>query len=137
MKQSLAEMEKFEDVTDWEWEINCNADAIARVKRLETEKFSRFELYEELLELMALLEVYWCGQPPERQRETAKEVRDLLRKFEALKERMQGWARKELARRLPRTRARRIGEDVPNTFGDTMKELRKDFRARHPKRGIF
>ena len=100
MKQSLAEMEKFEDVTDWEWEINCNADAIARVKRLETEKFSRFELYEELLELMALLEVYWCGLAPERQRETAKEVRDLLRKFEAQKARIQTWAAREL-RKLP------------------------------------
>jgi hypothetical protein len=80
-------------------------------------------LYEELLELMAVLEVYWRGLSPERQQETARDVRDLLRKFETLKERMQTWARKELARRLPRTRARLIGKDVPNHLDDAMKEL--------------
>jgi hypothetical protein len=129
-------VERYEDVTNWEWEINCSADAIARVKRLETEKFSRLELYEELIELMALLEVYWRGQTEERQQQTAREVRDVLRRCEAQKERMQTWARKELARRLPKTR-RLIGDDVPNTLEDAMKEHRKDFRARHPKQGIF
>jgi hypothetical protein len=89
--------EEFE-LTDWEWEVKLSADVKARVKRLETEKFSRLELYEELIELMALLEVYWKGQAPERQQETAREVRDLLRTSEALKERMQAWARKKIAR---------------------------------------
>jgi hypothetical protein len=98
MKAAAAK--RFEVDNDWEWEINCAADAAARVKRLETTKLNRFELYEELLELMALLEVYWCGLAPERQRETAKEVRDLLRKFEAQKARIQTWAAREL-RKLP------------------------------------
>jgi hypothetical protein len=75
-------MERFE-INDWEWEINCKADVKARIERLETE---------------TLLEVYWRGQAPERQRETAREVRDLLRTCEALKERMQTWARKKIAR---------------------------------------
>jgi hypothetical protein len=93
-------MRRFEiDIdNDWEWELACKADVRARVQRLETEKFSRLELYEELLELMAVLEVYWKGQEPERQQETAREVRDLLRTSEALKERMQTWARKKIAR---------------------------------------
>jgi hypothetical protein len=56
MKQSLAEMEKFE-LTDWEWEVKLSADVKARAERLETEKFSRLELYEELIELMALEEL--------------------------------------------------------------------------------
>jgi hypothetical protein len=47
---------------------------------------------------MAVLQAYWLGQAPERQQETAREVRDLLRKSEQLKERMQTWARKKLAR---------------------------------------
>jgi hypothetical protein len=85
-------------LTDWEWEIKLSADVKARAERLETEKFSRLELYEELLELMAVREVYWRGQTPERQRETAREVLDLLRTSEALKERMQTWARKKIAR---------------------------------------
>jgi hypothetical protein len=62
-KQSLAEMEEFE-LTDWEWEVKLSADVKARVKRLETEKFSRLELYEELLELMGVLQAYWRGQTP-------------------------------------------------------------------------
>jgi hypothetical protein len=97
MKPTLAEMERFE-INDWEWEIRCKADVKARIERLETEKFSRLELYEELLELMAMLEVYFRGQAPERQRETARDVRDLLRTCEAMKERMQTWARKKIAR---------------------------------------
>ena len=84
---------------------------------------------------MLVLEVYWCGLAEERQQSTAKQVRDLLRKFEALKERMQTWARKEIARRVPT--GRRIGEGVPNTLDDEWKQERKDFRARHPKQGIF
>jgi hypothetical protein len=121
---------------DWCWEVECSRALRERIKRLETAKLSRFEIYEELLELMAELEIYWRGLSEDRQKETAKECREILRRCEASKERIQTWARKELARRLPRTR-RVIGEDVPNTFGDTMKALRKDFRARHPKRGIF
>jgi hypothetical protein len=93
-------MRRFEiDIdNDWEWELACKADVRARVERLETEKFSRLELYEELIELMAVLEVYWKGQEPERQRETARDVRDLLRTAEALKARMQTWAREEIGR---------------------------------------
>jgi hypothetical protein len=122
---------------DWAWDVDISADVAARVERLKTGQFTRLELYEELLELMAVLEVYWRGVTPERQQTSARKVRDLLRKFEALKERMQTWARKELARRLPRTRARLMAEDVPNHLDDAMNELRKDFRARHPKLGIF
>ena len=48
---------------------------------------------------MSLLEVYWLGQTPERQRVTARDVRDMLRRFEALKERIQNWAQKELRKR--------------------------------------
>jgi hypothetical protein len=84
---------------DWCWEVEISADVAARVERLKTGQFTRLELYEELLELMAVLEVYWCGLLPERQRETARECRDLLRKFEALKERMQTWAAREIRKR--------------------------------------
>ena len=83
---------------DWAWDVDISADVAARVERLKTGQFTRLELYEELLELMAVLEVYWKGQEPERQQETAREVRDLLRTSEALKERMQAWARKKIAR---------------------------------------
>ena len=98
MKPSLMRRFEIDIDNDWEWELACKADVRARVQRLETEKFSRLELYEELIELMALLEVYFLGQEPERQRETARDVRDLLRTCEALKERMQTWAREEIGR---------------------------------------
>jgi hypothetical protein len=56
------------DGDDLAWEMDISADAIRRLKRLEGREFSRFELYEELVELMVVLEVYWLGQTPERQR---------------------------------------------------------------------
>jgi hypothetical protein len=87
------------DGEDLAWEMDISADVIRRLKRLEGRKFSRFELYEELIELMSLLEVYWLGQTPERQRVTARDVREVLRRFEALKERIQNWAQKELRKR--------------------------------------
>jgi transcription initiation factor IIE alpha subunit len=77
------------DGEDLAWEMDISADAIRRLKRLESREFSRFELYEELVELMAVLEVYWIGQTPERQRVTARQVREVLRKCEALKARIQ------------------------------------------------
>jgi predicted ATP-dependent protease len=88
------------DGEDLAWEMDISADAIRRLKRLESrEQLSHFEIYEELTELMSLLEVYWLGQTPERQRVTARDVRDMLRRFEALKERIQNWAQKELRKR--------------------------------------
>jgi hypothetical protein len=81
---------------DWAWDVDIGADVAARVERLKTGQFSRLELYEELLELMAVLEVYWRGLSEERQRETAPKVRDLLRKFEASKARIQSWAAREI-----------------------------------------
>jgi len=93
-----------EDINnDWAWEIDCNSDVLARVKCLETTKLSRLELYEELLELMALLELYWRGLKPERQLTTARKVRMVLHKFQALKDRMQDWAAKELRKRIKET----------------------------------
>ena len=87
------------DGEDLAWEMDISADAIRRLKRLESREFSRFELYEELVELMAVLETYWMGQTPERQRVTARDVREVLRKCEALKTRLQNWAQKELRAR--------------------------------------
>src|SRR5262249_52998835 len=110
------------------WEIECNADVVARIKRLETAKLSRLELYEELIELMLVLEVYWRGLAPERQQRTAKEIREVLRKCEALKERMQDWARKELARRT-KPDAFKLSEDL--------RKIKADWKARHPKFGSF
>jgi hypothetical protein len=89
-----------EPMNDWEWEIYINADIVARLKRLESKKFTRFELYEEILELLAVVQVYWGGMNPERQQETAKDIRDVFRRLEALKARIQNWAHKQIARRI-------------------------------------
>jgi hypothetical protein len=89
-----------DDDSDYAWDVEISVDVRARVERLETGQFTRLELYEELLELIAVLEAYWRGLSPEHQQTTARKVRDLLRKFEALKERMQTWAAREL-RKLP------------------------------------
>jgi hypothetical protein len=85
---------------DWSWEVECSQALRQRIKRLETAKLSRFELFEELLELMAELQVYWRGLSEDRQKETARECREILRRCEASKARIQTWAAREL-RKLP------------------------------------
>lgn len=108
-EQAAASVALF-DGDDLAWEMDISAVAIRRLKRLESrERLSHFEIYEELTELMSLLEVYWLGQTPERQRVTARDVREVLRKCEALKTRMQDWAQKELRKRT--YSGFRIGKD--------------------------
>jgi hypothetical protein len=125
---SRDELDNGEPLNDWEWETEFKAMAWGRIERLKTAKLSRVELYQELIQLMLELEVYWCGQSLERQRDTARDVRELLRECEAQKEKMQSWARHQIAQRAPEFKA-------ALDFRDRMKEFEKDFRRRHPKRG--
>jgi hypothetical protein len=59
---------------DWCWEVEISADVAARVERLKTGQFTRLELYEELLELMAVLEVYWRGLSTNLRAKSARPV---------------------------------------------------------------
>jgi hypothetical protein len=96
--------------TDWEWEINWTADVFRHVERLEGRTLTSLpEFYEELLQFMAELEVYWMGLTRERQRETARAAREVLRKFEEMKTRVQDFARREIRKR-PSFRIGRDGE---------------------------
>lgn len=105
MKEALA-APIFDDEdleNDWSWNVDWVADTHKRLKRLETGHFTRFELYEELMEIMCCLEVFWLGCSPKDQMRTARAARELLRKCEALKERMQNWAAKEIRRKMRET----------------------------------
>jgi len=101
MREQLALVGRFDDrenITDFEWEVECAALAEQRLLRLETERHSRFECFQELQEIIFDLELYWSGLSPERQLATAKDIREQLRRCQSIKDRQVRWARSELGR---------------------------------------
>jgi hypothetical protein len=101
-----------------------------RLATLKETKPSLLQIYEELIELMLELEVHWRGQSPEDQQRSAKDVREVLRECQALKERIHKWSMKQFAQRAD-------GAKDALSLADRMKEFGKDLRRRHPKQGLF
>jgi hypothetical protein len=60
-----------ESLTEWEWKIEFCALARRRLERLENEKLSLFELYEEVNDAVLEAHCYFCGLNEDAQRRCA------------------------------------------------------------------